>query len=92
MNRDRKGKITTVSSLCEKVFQALTRTGKEGIPTGVHYCPLSTTLRCISNLVTNTNQEVISARGATCHTLACIGRNTMVKSKGDNTAACAQRD
>lgn len=72
MNRDRK----TDPFLCIlwKVFQVLTRKQGEEIPSGPLYCPTSSALRCISNLVRNTNQEVISARGATCHTQPCIGQ------------------
>lgn len=72
MNRDRK--IDRFLCILWKVFQVLTRKQGEEIPSGPLYCPTSSALRCISNLVRNTNQEVISARGATCHTQPCIGQ------------------
>lgn len=72
MNRDRK--IDPFLCILWKVFQVLTRKQGEEIPSGPLYCPTSSALRCISNLVRNTNQEVISARGATCHTQPCIGQ------------------
>lgn len=72
MNRDRK--VDPFLCILWKVFQVLTRKQGEEIPSGPLYCPTSSALRCISNLVRNTNQEVISARGATCHTQPCIGQ------------------
>lgn len=58
----------------EQCFRSWHASRGRDTPSGPLCCPTSSTLRCISNLVRNTNQEVISARGATCHSQPCIGQ------------------